>query len=550
MATFKCLFWQKGNFITNRFRGEFLKFNFHIKNSTPYEVICDFNKIFQGSNDFQEKSSESNEITIRQETSSYAFSWYCGYREKTLDSDTNGLITIKSPCGQSIEIGLRFWNSGTTLTHPTGDQNLNFKESPDLGEKGYSCHTLVDTFDKHRIMLVSNRSDSSDDTFSDVIFSLYGGKCTGQDQNITSDIYIDILCLSDWMGRVFEGNEQKQKSLHQIFIPGTHDSATYRIESENLQIAEKEIEESPDKAGVKLIFDLSRALGDSSDINKILQDASKAQDHTIRQQLKDGIRFFDLRPCVKAQNSNGTPEIWISHSFYSVKLKEALDEIKYHLTKYRKEIVILDFRYLWGFKRNDSYYTSLFQLIEEILGVMIIKNDTLLEISTLWEKGKNILLWGSEEFINAYSKYTSEQAISSENCYMVLDSGEEPKIAGDGSEPTAESRIEKISDDINQWDNSDESFSLVKCEITPDFSQVDEYLKRRAINSLDELVSIFGKKVDNFSLESLAKDSIPKMVSYIVGEWSKNENIGRIFTFDYYHSCEVVAKIIELNDRF
>lgn len=98
---------------------------------------------------------------------------------------------------------------------------------------------------------------------------------------------------TDWMSKVYG------LCLHELLIPGTHDSATYH-------------------------FDSVTMLG-----------LAQAQILTIRQQLDGGIRFLDIRV-----NKNSDGVLYGSHSAITVPLSTILDDVKNFLEANPKEKII------------------------------------------------------------------------------------------------------------------------------------------------------------------------------------------------------------------
>lgn len=101
----------------------------------------------------------------------------------------------------------------------------------------------------------------------------------------------------------------KDKRLDQIVIPGSHDSGTYAMTT-------------------------GSAL-------------AQTQTASIGTQLKDGIRYFDMRVREAMHRDCADPSVfWLYHTWDSYRLQTALDEIKAFLAKpgNEREVIILDFQ--------------------------------------------------------------------------------------------------------------------------------------------------------------------------------------------------------------
>lgn len=126
----------------------------------------------------------------------------------------------------------------------------------------------------------------------------------------------------------------KDKRYDQLVIPGTHDSGTYQ---------------------------LSWGTG---------IDTAKTQTNSIGDQLKDGIRYFDLRVREASHRGCADPTVWwIYHNWDSYRLVTALDEIKAFLetTGNENEVIILDFQDVKIVYEDERAFDVLLKNIQEKL---------------------------------------------------------------------------------------------------------------------------------------------------------------------------------------
>lgn len=135
----------------------------------------------------------------------------------------------------------------------------------------------------------------------------------------------------------------KDKKLAQIVIPGTHDSGTYQLRFGN---------------GINV---------------------AKTQNVSIGEQLKDGIRYLDLRLIEAKHRDCADDSVWWIHhgGFYSYRLQDALDEIASFVKKpaNSKEVIILDFQEIDIEYKDDRAVDVLFGLIQKKLGPYIAPID-------------------------------------------------------------------------------------------------------------------------------------------------------------------------------
>ena len=134
----------------------------------------------------------------------------------------------------------------------------------------------------------------------------------------------------------------KDKKFGELVIPGTHDSGTYK---------------------------LSWGTGG---------DTAKTQTNSIGDQLKDGIRYFDLREREASHWGCADPSVWwIYHTWDSYRLQVALDEIKAFLSKpdNDKEVIVLDFQDTKIIYDDGRARDVLLEMIQNKLSGYLAKNE-------------------------------------------------------------------------------------------------------------------------------------------------------------------------------
>jgi hypothetical protein len=135
----------------------------------------------------------------------------------------------------------------------------------------------------------------------------------------------------------------KDKRLAQIVIPGTHDSGTYQM-------------------------------GWGEGIN-----VAKTQNVSIGEQLKDGIRYLDLRTREATHKGCADDSVWwiVHGDYWSYRLQDALDEIANFVKKpaNSKEVIILDLQEIRTEYDDDRAVDVLFGLIQKKLGPYIVPID-------------------------------------------------------------------------------------------------------------------------------------------------------------------------------
>ena len=134
----------------------------------------------------------------------------------------------------------------------------------------------------------------------------------------------------------------KDKRLRELVIPGTHDSGTYQ---------------------------LGWGTGGNT---------AKTQTNSIGSQLKDGIRYFDLRVREAHHYDCADPSVWwLFHTWDSYRLQVALDEIVAFLSKpgNESEVIILDFQDTVDIYKDERAKNVLVGMIQDKLGPYLARHE-------------------------------------------------------------------------------------------------------------------------------------------------------------------------------
>ncbi|XP_057664806.1 PI-PLC X domain-containing protein 3-like [Diorhabda carinulata] len=183
--------------------------------------------------------------------------------------------------------------------------------------------------------------------------------------NSVKDLATD---LENWMSLIPQ--ELRRMPIINIAIPGSHDSFTANITS-NSDI-------SPDAE--EIVKELS-VLGPI--FKEVIARWSKTQCYLANDQLIRGIRYFDLRTSTK----EGTDDLYIVHTLYSVPIQTCLDEINSFLDLHPKEVVIMDFQHFFGF--DETLHKKFMQDISTTFGSKILPYDGKMNNITLDSMAQN-----------------------------------------------------------------------------------------------------------------------------------------------------------------
>jgi len=169
---------------------------------------------------------------------------------------------------------------------------------------------------------------------------------------------------SSWMHDVWAAARLGNKSILDITLPGTHDSATFSLHDNFAPGADatlEELVEFADKLGIN-VFPLVRRW-------------ATAQNITLRQQLDAGARYIDLRACWSepTEADPTAPVGW--HSFHMI-LADPIEQLLGQIAGFLEaapggEVVIVEVTHLYG--SNATTRAKLQAMLQSQLGPYLVK---------------------------------------------------------------------------------------------------------------------------------------------------------------------------------
>ena len=190
-----------------------------------------------------------------------------------------------------------------------------------------------------------------------------------------------------------------EKTLQQITLPGTHDSHSYNQTNLGVPYCGNTINK---------FTPLAKALNQSLDA--VVTIWSKCQEQNIYQQMKDGMRYFDVR--VTFDRTTGT---WRGHHLlFGPPVSEILGNVSQFLRDYPNEIVVVELSHF----HSDSTTQEISGLNNLVIVTMRnllhpVKADLNFTINSMVSSGKralvsmesgndNVNVWGAI-FYNTYA---------------------------------------------------------------------------------------------------------------------------------------------------
>ena len=207
-----------------------------------------------------------------------------------------------------------------------------------------------------------------------------GGNCT---------LYRTGVCQADWMGQL--PANIRRKPLKYFTLPGSHDSATHRID----------FNATPPMSGsgnevYQILLDLALDPFTAPIVIEPILELTITQRLKIAEQLEQGIRAFDLRVLV----NKTTNTMYFAHSFVAVPMIETVQAVATFLTHHPNEIIVIQVSPDW------AHLSATVPLMPEILGNLtailgkwmvpatdpIYTNFSALPLQTLMDQNKRIFL--------------------------------------------------------------------------------------------------------------------------------------------------------------
>ncbi|KAF5405346.1 PLC phosphodiesterase TIM beta alpha barrel domain [Paragonimus heterotremus] len=188
--------------------------------------------------------------------------------------------------------------------------------------------------------------------------------------------------LCNWMSNL--SAEVSRQPLNWLAIPGSHDSFTSAISRYSVA--------SPDGDAYHLVRRMPQCMAGS-----ILPRWTVTQSVDVIDQLQGGIRYFDLRVCVrKAGTKHSTAnvdEFILVHGQYATPVAKELPKIVQFLRDHPREVILLDFNHRYEFQ-TEEHLLNFEKLVCDILGPMLYPfKPQIPSLDAVWESGKSILFF-------------------------------------------------------------------------------------------------------------------------------------------------------------
>ncbi len=208
---------------------------------------------------------------------------------------------------------------------------------------------------------------------------------------------LNVICMSNLLSLYVMANtvtganwmtvlakDIANKPLNQLFIPGSHDSATYALEHEFGK-----------GQGFSDKINALKLVGVGFAVTTIAKNWAMAQDRTIYEQLNDGIRYLDLRVIYR----DNKKDFYTVHGLYGPKFSEVLSQITRFMSENPKEILIIqvaDLNYLGKAGEEEFNHQKLAAMINTAFTNKLVNKSELAgpsaTVGEISRRGKQVFL--------------------------------------------------------------------------------------------------------------------------------------------------------------
>lgn len=181
----------------------------------------------------------------------------------------------------------------------------------------------------------------------------------------------------NWMSKL--NDMYKDVPLYKLGLPGTHDSGTYELFTDEIYNVNDFSGIAPTIAG------------------PIIRAMAVTQNADIYTQLMEGNRYIDLR---FARDNKG--RIRIVHTVFGLEAQAIFEQIRKFLSTHPTEVVVIDIQNINNLNSNDE--NLLKNIIKQQIGEFLAPRDSFCTMSTLnnfYAANKNgILMYANSNFVN------------------------------------------------------------------------------------------------------------------------------------------------------
>ena len=330
----------------------------------------------------------------------------------------------------------------------------------------------------------------------------------------------------------------RNRPLNKLIIPATHDSGTFGLINTTVRLVQAADDAvAPDSNEVNAL---------ASVIN-ITDDWAKAQERNLYQQLSDGIRSFDLRPCVEKAGN-----IRICHGLYGPLMSDLLSDVRRFADEHPQEIILLSFGGFHAWKSQDmsaAQHAALRAMIHDKLGDHLLTEsqdrqfgNTYLPAIAANSTLNTIWLWNAYTHGNILVIYKDQDPNNNPEFWTNLPSSVASPI------PPGE----YWGSWVGTWDQGTKKQSLLDNLFTP----VDPNLREQQLAVLNDLSgpatpdtnALAASPFSGYpgSLRALADGTNPIMLGWIKNEW-ENQGVLNIVGVDFYNRTCLVPLTYVLN---
>lgn len=358
---------------------------------------------------------------------------------------------------------------------------------------------------------------------------------------------------ANWMGRTF--HKAPGTVLADMLIPGTHDSGAYAIR-DTAPCAPQVI------AGASAVFKTA------AERNPCVAAAlARAQDRNLGKQLRDGVRYLDIRVGVPADEIIDSPRpparnplrvpLVMQHNYVSASLDRGLTQVLRFAARHPREVIILDFQHLDLIDDpaiNRYYEQALIGVLRQLspagmsdtvcsrawtpktVGAGPRKLATTVPVRRAWRTDRNLVVLMDPDLPANSCYYDRSQAIMSP-----WPNTDIPEVSRSANESYLKERSRRLRSGDCLKRSGENQTAGYWCGLFVNQMQLTPSTTRYA-------QCVFGEDGQDCSLAALAALVNNKVAAHLT-KWTDTGRPTNIAMVDYYEqsSPDIVQRLIRLN---
>ena len=229
-------------------------------------------------------------------------------------------------------------------------------------------------------------------------------------------------------------------------------------------------------------------------------------------QLRDGVRYLDIKLCRDKSASFKEAMIKSCNNFFNEPIVESLKEVLQFITESKKELVILDFSHFFGMSNGDHDYLA--KLIVTTFKNKLVSNrifDPTSSLNEIWKTAQRIIvIYNNDRIVSKSKEIFWPKSNSITYARPLVQSTHELFI--------------KLSSQLSSRKETDAGFYALQAVLSPNDEMIAKGIIGRPSSAL-ELGHSYNPEITNWISTSALPRS--KINIIILDNYSSNEKVMR-----------------------